>query len=343
MRSSSAIREQIEAALSHRIPSALTVKPRSIRPVVATGVSELDALLGGGMPVGAITELTGNECSGRTSVAHSFLAKVTGSGHVCAWVDVCNSLDPESAAAAGVDLKRLLWVRCGVVREQEPRSAESFRIPEKYLTSPEIKKGLHGGGFGPHPRTEGKGITAAISELLQPTRHTSRSAEVQSRPKLEREAVTRVRAETAATMRLPDRVEKPWKRLEQALRATDLLLQAGGFAAVVLDMAGLAPEYASTVPLATWFRYRAAVERTQACLLLLTQCPCAKSSSELLLQLESEEPLGSEPTVFTGMKHRAEIQRLRFAQTTAKVTSLRKPPQRENNSHWHTQCTWAGQ
>ena len=57
---------------------------------------------------------------------------------------------------------------------------------------------------------------------------------------------------------------KPWARIEQALRVTDLLLQAGGFSAIVLDMAGIAPEHVSRVPLATWFRYRAAAERTQA-------------------------------------------------------------------------------
>ena len=57
---------------------------------------------------------------------------------------------------------------------------------------------------------------------------------------------------------------KPWARIEQALRVTDLLLQAGGFSAIVLDMASIAPEYVSRVPLATWFRYRAAAERTQA-------------------------------------------------------------------------------
>ena len=66
----------------------------------------------------------------------------------------------------------------------------------------------------------------------------------------------------------------------------DLLLQAGGFSAIVLDMASIELEHASRVPLATWFRYRAAAERTQACVLLLTQHGCAKSSTELLLRFE---------------------------------------------------------
>jgi len=78
---------------------------------------------------------------------------------------------------------------------------------------------------------------------------------------------------------------KPWAKIEQALRVTELLLQGGGFSAIVLDMGSIWPEYASRVPLATWFRYRAAAEQTQASILLLTQHPCAKSSAELLLRL----------------------------------------------------------
>lgn len=63
---------------------------------------------------------------------------------------------------------------------------------------------------------------------------------------------------------------KPWVRIEQALRTEDLLLQGGGFSAIVFDMGNIAPEHASRIPLATWFRYRAAAE-TQASILLLTQ------------------------------------------------------------------------
>src|ERR1700742_4649201 len=115
MSSASLLRAQIEAALADRIPSALTPAPRVIRPVATTGVAEIDALLEGGLPLGAITEMVGPESSGRTSVALSFIAQMTLAGKVCAWVDVSNVLHPESAAASGVDLSRLLWIRCGVV------------------------------------------------------------------------------------------------------------------------------------------------------------------------------------------------------------------------------------
>lgn len=340
MPSASAIRSQIEAALANRIPSALTFRPQTIRPVAPMGVVELDAVVDGGLPLGAISELVGPECSGRTSVALSFVAQMTGSGHVCAWVDICDALDPESAAAAGVDLKRLLWVRCGAAkRPAQPGTEAAFRLPRKYLVAPAIKKGLHGGGFGPHPRTEGKGISAAIGSLLRPEQLASCCAEPQPRSKLQRAPVS---PEPALEANERKQAEKPWRRIERALHATDLLLQAGGFAAIVLDMAGLTPAYVSRVPMATWFRYRASAERTQSALVLLTQYPCAKSSAELLLHLENGEPRCDEPTVFTGMKHHVKVERQRFAQAQSNVVPMRKPPRPETGAAWRTQSAWTG-
>ncbi len=77
------------------------------------GFAEIDLLLHGGFPVGALSEMVGPECSGRTSLALTFVAGMTQAGKVCAWVDVSDTLHPESAAAMGVDLSRLLWIRCG--------------------------------------------------------------------------------------------------------------------------------------------------------------------------------------------------------------------------------------
>jgi recombination protein RecA len=137
-----ALRLQVEAKLAYKIPSALTPASRVIRPVVPTGVSEVDALLDGGLPIGAITEMAGMESSGRTGIALSFLSHLIHAGRVCAWVDVSDTLSPESAAAAGVDLGRLLWVRCGVSKSQAKPSTEyKFSLPDKYLISASIKKG----------------------------------------------------------------------------------------------------------------------------------------------------------------------------------------------------------
>ena len=78
-----------------------------------TGVGALDDLLGGGWPRGALSELCGRRSSGRTSVLLASLAAALGAGHATAMIDVDGTLDPRGAAAAGVPLDRLLWVRAG--------------------------------------------------------------------------------------------------------------------------------------------------------------------------------------------------------------------------------------
>ena len=112
MTNASALRREIEHALEHRFPAALTPAQKTIHETYATGIAAVDALLEGGLPVGAISEVTGPECSGRTSLALSLVAGRTHGGQVCAWVDAEDALDPESAAACGVSLRQLLWVRC---------------------------------------------------------------------------------------------------------------------------------------------------------------------------------------------------------------------------------------
>lgn len=335
MSSASALRLQIESALAAKIPSALTPQPKLLRPVAPTGIPQVDQLIGGGLPLGAISELAGPEGSGRTSLALAFLAGLTQTGRVCAWVDVSDALCPESAAAAGVRLDSLLWVRCGVTPSPDPVPEAKFRLPEACMVAPPVKKGLHGGGFGPHPRTEANGLAGAIPGLLRPN-IAARCAEPQrkARPVPKHFDPQPYPARKAAIKP----AAKPWPRLEQALRVTDWLLQAGGFSAVVLDMGSLTPDVASRVPLATWFRYRAAVESSQSSLVLLTQHPCAKSSAGLVLRLESEHDRAQEPTIFTGLEHRLERTRERFAPDT----TARKPPHRAQATQWQSRTPWAG-
>jgi hypothetical protein len=263
---------------------------------------------------------------------------------VCAWIDVSDELDPESAAAANVDMSRLLWVRCGSSASHlRPRAQRAFSLPEKYLVPPPVKKGLHGGGFGSHPRNEVKGLSDAVSGLLKPETFAPRCAEPQHRERPEKEVFEPNLSRTEIRdRRTTAPSSKPLSRIEQALRVTDLLLQGGGFSAIVLDMGSIAPEHSSRVPLATWFRYRAAAEQTQASLVLLTQHPCAKSSAELLLRLQPGNARRDEITVFTGIEHHLEVARRRFTQTSTNVVPLRKPPQRTTSANWKSQTTWAG-
>ena len=59
--------------------------------------------------------------------------------------------------------------------------------------------------------------------------------------------------------------------IEQTLRATDLLLQSGGFGFIAVDVSDISPKLVRHVPLDSWFRFRRAVEDTPTILLLLSQ------------------------------------------------------------------------
>lgn len=77
---------------------------------------------------------------------------------------------------------------------------------------------------------------------------------------------------------------KPWKRLEQALKTTDLLLHSGGWGVAVFDLGSISWIEARRIPMNTWFRFRRVVENSPTILLLLGEEPCAKSCASLVLR-----------------------------------------------------------
>ncbi len=94
-----------------------------MRPRLTCGVAVLDTMLGGGWLLGKVGELVGPSSSGRSGVAVATVAAATARGEVVAWLDLDDAFDPASAAAAGVDLSRVLWVRPRGV-EEAVRAAE---------------------------------------------------------------------------------------------------------------------------------------------------------------------------------------------------------------------------
>lgn len=131
MVSACAVRAQIEA----HIPSAFAVYSRPEPKNLSTGISQIDQLTNG-VPVSALSELCG---VGKTSVLLSLLAKATQKEHYCALVDAKDSFDPASAQSAGVDLSRLLWVRCGKKKQDLPPLEQAFKSADLLIQS---------GGFG---------------------------------------------------------------------------------------------------------------------------------------------------------------------------------------------------
>ena len=122
----------------------LTRKDRRL----SSGLAPLDALIDGGIPRGRISEITGRAGSGKTSIAASFAAFATRRGEVAAWLDSSGSFDPESMAAAGVDLRRMLWAS---MRRRSARPCSPLQKGEGLGVRSIVKAAelvLEAGGFG---------------------------------------------------------------------------------------------------------------------------------------------------------------------------------------------------
>jgi hypothetical protein len=96
--------------LDVRPASRLEVRPRP--EMLSSGIAEVDTITGG-IPRGCLSEIFGPASSGKTSVLVAAMAAATLQDETCVLIDASDSFDPESAAAAGVEFRKLLWVRCG--------------------------------------------------------------------------------------------------------------------------------------------------------------------------------------------------------------------------------------
>jgi hypothetical protein len=107
------LRSQVETQLADRFSEVFVLRAPTEMPTLPTGVGVIDSTIGG-IPCSGITEITGpvSHSVGRKSLLIQLLARAS-QEHFCALVDATDSFDPRSAHATGVDLDRLLWVRCG--------------------------------------------------------------------------------------------------------------------------------------------------------------------------------------------------------------------------------------
>lgn len=78
---------------------------------------------------------------------------------------------------------------------------------------------------------------------------------------------------------------------EHALKAADLLAHGGGFGVICLDLADVAPQVSSRIPLSYWFRFRRAVEGTPAVFVVLGRQPLAKSCSSCWIEFRAPRPV----------------------------------------------------
>src|SRR5262245_46800424 len=137
-------------------------------------------------------------------------------GEIAALVDTFDRLDVASAAAAGIDLERLLWVR-----------------------GPSISLG-----------------TSIAASLGPSTAFGTKSASG---------------GQDAAVNR--------------ALKAVNLVLQAGGFGCVVLDLADVPPVALRRIPFTTWLRVQRIIDGSDTACVLIAPHPLARSAGGLTLSL----------------------------------------------------------
>ena len=128
-------RKSVAVSLAADLAARFPWVPQGVsRPEVETtssGVAAVDAVTCG-LPRGSLVEICGERCSGRASLMIKALGVARDRGEACALVDASDAFDPESGQVGGVDLARLLWVRCA-------RFDQAFRAAEWLLL---------GGGIG---------------------------------------------------------------------------------------------------------------------------------------------------------------------------------------------------
>ena len=100
---------QIEKNFGKGAVMRLGDRPEMTVDAIPTGSLALDAALGiGGVPKGRIIEIYGPESSGKTTLALHILAEAQKKGGEVAFVDAEHALDPDYAAALGVDIDNML-------------------------------------------------------------------------------------------------------------------------------------------------------------------------------------------------------------------------------------------
>ena len=333
-------------------PRLASITPASrleLRPapeMVTSGIPALDALTGG-LPRGCLTEICGPASSGRTSVMLAALAAATRRGEYCAVIDASDALDPHSLAATGIDLDRLLWVRCD---ENSPRRHPSTSLRAGFDTEKTNEKRIGkdtASVFEPalSERSDRRVPYSACTDAALAAELRQFHLQEYSFKQIETDQIFKARTDNSYRN---SQNQKSEHRLEQVLRTTDLLLESGGFGLIILDLADVPNEAARRIPLTTWFRFRRAVEHKLTILLAIEQQPIAGSCSSLLLQLgvlssqfsvlssnqfsdlDADDLKPSHAHLFTELKIDAELIRSRLDRKPARSTAF------------ETKTAWAG-
>ena len=127
---------RIHRLLEERFPEPFPLDRTPEEASLPTGLPRLDALLpAGGLPRGALIEISGEPSSGKTSLTLAIIAAVQGRAEAVAYVDPSRTFHAPAAAAAQVDLEHLLLVRPARRSRRPPDSLAGFRVLDHLLRS----------------------------------------------------------------------------------------------------------------------------------------------------------------------------------------------------------------
>ena len=287
--------------------------------MVSSGIPQLD-LLTGGIARGCLTEICGTASSGRTSVLLFALARATQRGEVCALVDASDAFDPASAAAAGMEMSRLLWVRCGEKYSSRKNHAAarraSFTKTDTYQSMPS---------------------SDSYQSMPDSCQGLSSSDSYQGMPS----GIPQVAEKKCGFSR--------WEaQLGQMLKVTDLLLQSNGFGMIALDLGDVPVPSARRIPLASWFRFRRAIEHTPTALLVLEQQPIAGSCSSVLVKVSgvrcqvsgARSQVSGSPLMHSKLPHSELFDQFEITAELLRSRLERKPVQ--STASFKSRAAWAG-
>ncbi|HET9183237.1 MAG TPA: hypothetical protein VFP59_13960 [Candidatus Angelobacter sp.] len=195
------------------------------------------------------------------------LAAFTRKAFPCAVVDTDGSLDCLRTEAAGIVLDKVLWIRCK--QKRGGHELQSFKCGRKDRSSSAHNCDTY------HANRDIYRATRDTYHANHNAYHKNDVKETDRQQKGQSSSANDAKSEQSQKLNL----------LEQAFKATDILLHNGGFALIAVDLSSIDEARLRKVPLTTWFRFARVAHETQTALVFLTSSPIACSSLGVKLRI----------------------------------------------------------
>lgn len=230
---------------------------------------------------------------------------------------------------------RAAFSKAEIESEISARFSSAFKLQEKLPAEvissgiPEIDSftlgGLPRGAITEIFGSASSGRTSFMfSALAHATRHDEVCALVDTSNSFDPKSATRAEINCERLL---------WVRcannLEHAFKATDLLLQGGGFGLVLLDLGDVPASSAKRIISSWWYRFRRTLEPTPTALVVIAEESCVRSCATLALELKGETCLWSSSegpaSSVTNSSTRSSASLINSVPTPAAVDALRRP------------------